>query len=221
MRKKIFIGVLLLLLMFNTFLILKSIKADYLLEEAVDKYLRLAVYEEQLSTQLKEHARLQHEMESVVLPDIWVDDIGNQQKVSFRTLCQNDSIRLFFRFKETHCDACIQSTLGVLKEMLAKNENLSVDILCSYLHTRHFLSFAHTWNQKMNVYNVESLPWKNVEKVEAPYFFIVKNGETINNLFITIKEDKQSTEEYMNVIIEKYYKPKREEVNLIIRNNEH
>ena len=195
--------VLAIFIISNVYLLIKLIKTEQTLEYITEKYTLLSIKEERSSFHLKNNANIQHRMEQIPLPEVSIKNVKNKEDITLKTLCKEDSILVFFRFKETHCDACIQSTLNLLKKFLSEHEIFNIIILSGYANIRQFSAFAQSQSNKMKVYNVENIPWQ-VDEIDEPYFFVVTKGKYVNNVFIPLKEDNIYTENYINMLLNKY-----------------
>lgn len=151
---------------------------------------------------IKKQFFLQQSFESMCIPDTILSKPNNIYFHSFSSLVKNGRPKLFFRFRETNCDACVQKTLRIIGGIVNEMPKDNIIILCSYTNARKFYAYKET--QNICVYNVNEkfLP---LDDQEEPYFFVLTDDLRIKNIFITIKEDDKYTIDYLNCIINRYY----------------
>lgn len=131
----------------------------------------------------------------------------NREKdsLTLSSLCKNVTDTIFcFRFKDTHCEACIQHAMRLLNSIAEKNHGKIV-VLCGYTNYVHFAAFVSKQNNEMLVYNIENIKGWDIDQIEQSYFFII-NDRKVHNVFIPLKEDDEYTQHYIHVLLHKYWK---------------
>lgn len=152
---------------------------------------------------LQENILTQYIAEGELCPDVNLKDPKTKQNKKISELIANDNPKLFFRFKETDCDACIQKALRLLKDIATEYPQLSITILSGYSNTRQFYAYANNENKSYEIYNITEFPI-TLEEQERPYFFILDNRLEIKSPHIFIQEDDYLSKEYLKCMIQKY-----------------
>lgn len=148
---------------------------------------------------------MQSNCELMFCPNITLINPKNKQNIRILDLIDNDVPLLFFRFKETDCDACIQHILGVLNSVTDKIPGFRVIILSGYKNVRQFYAYANSENKAFDVYNVDELPII-LDHHDKPYFFLLDKDMIFKDVFFYAKEDKRLIDNYLEFIVQKYNK---------------
>ena len=172
-------------------------------ESISDKYASLAIKEERVSQKLKTYSIFQQTLEGVDIPNVTIQN-RDKDLVTLSSLPQDstDAI-LCFRFKDTHCDACIQHAIRLLNEIPTSIQRKIV-VLCGYTNYVHFAAFESKQKKEIRTYNVEEIKHWDIDQIEQSYFFVIQNGK-IHNVFIPLKEDDKYTQEYIHSLLHKYW----------------
>jgi hypothetical protein len=151
---------------------------------------------------LKQQGAFQQAAEAVVLPDMELKSPKDNSRIKLSSLLKDGHPKLFFRFRETDCDACVQHSLDLIKEAANRIPGEDIIILSGYKNVRQF--YAYTKTQKLSTYNIEdqSLP---LDTQEQPYFFIIADHARIQNVFVPLKGDKGYTADYLSMMKNKYW----------------
>lgn len=170
----------------------------------MDKYDELSVKHSKISSVLKENNVLQRATEATLCPNITL--VNPQVKRDFRMsdLVKKNEPLLFFRFKETDCDACIQQVLGLLKNITTQLPNQRIIILSGYKNVRQFYAYANSENKLFEVYNINELPILP-DNYDKPYFFVLNGNLELRDVFFYVKEDVDLTIDYLKCIVHKYW----------------
>jgi hypothetical protein len=198
------IAVILLLFLFDIILLYKNYrtKNDNLFLAA---QMNKAAVKQDESKILKKAILFQQMAEATPCPDIEMGDPETKSKIRFMDLMKKEQTLLFFRFKETNCNGCIESTLSLLSDMSKNFPKKGIVILCGYRNVREFYAFAQLRkDQHLSVYNVNVLPVV-AEEQEQPYLFVVDHEMKIQNVFIVNKGDSELTSEYLHCMGHKYW----------------
>lgn len=155
-------------------------------------------YRELLSNQF-----YQYESEGIILANFHLMEIGKRESIPISSVLNNKKI-LFFRFKETNCDACINSFMEFLNDISKDLTSLNMVILCGYTNVHEYRTFVHKNNLDIAVYNVEEIPDLPIESQENPYFFILDSNLRIKNLFIPTVHKLENLRKYLIFIKENY-----------------
>ena len=212
MKKLIFLLVafVLLLLAFNVVILNKYKKTLAESELLIDRYNDLSAREARESSILKKQAILQQVAETMLLSDIEFKSPKNNSNVKLSALLKSGNPKLFFRFKETDCDACVQSSLRLIEETTAHMPRSEIVILSGYKNARQFYAYAE--QQLISVYNADNLPTV-LDEQEQPYFFVMDSNLRMQNVFIPTKEDVNYTADYLNCVSHKYWPHSHDEHN--------
>ena len=152
---------------------------------------------------LKKNIIIQQLSEAVNCETIELKEPKLGENISFAKLIRNEP-KLFFRFKENHCDGCVQSSIRLLSQLSDSVPDIEISILCGYNNVRQFQAYAQANRKQFEVYNINEMPLA-AEIQEQPYFFVVTPDYRIRNVFITTKEDEHFTENYLAAIQNKYW----------------
>lgn len=197
MKKMLYLG-LLILIAFNVYLNYKQKKFESLIAE----FSSIVAKEKFMNERLKSQISYCQEVGNTPIPDVII-------KQSFRDSCMMSSlfrtkneVALCYRFKETHCDACIKDACGLIEDISTKWP-CEIYIFTNYKHVTQFAAFSNSVkNKDIVVCNVESLPWQ-IERADEPYFFVIQNN-AIHDIFIHLKENQKENKKYFNNLIKKY-----------------
>ena len=111
---------------------------------------------------------------------------------------------LCFRFKETHCDACISTIIRHLSSMKEHFPSNGIVILSGYSNMRQFNAFAQTQKKTFNVLNANRLLIP-LDEQSDPYFFVLTKDEKVQNVFIPDEKDSKYTKRYLDLVRDKYW----------------
>lgn len=166
-----------------------------------DKYSTLNITGNRINENLKLFSLYQQKYENSAIPII---DNPENEKYFYNTFNLGDinNTQLCFRFKETHCDACVQKTLSLINE-IEKLFPVEIIILCSYANYNQFAAFKSKQSNNIQIVNVKEISW-DVDSIEQSYFFVIDQGR-IHNLFIPLKEDWNYVKKYIHTLFHKYW----------------
>jgi hypothetical protein len=115
------------------------------------------------------------------------------------------SNKLFFRYTDVNCNACVDSSLIKIKAFSEKLRDSNVIILASYQTARDL----YVWKRINKITNpVFRISYKSLaiktENLNEPFFFVLnKYDRTVQNLFIPAKEYMHTTDEYLQSMLTK------------------
>jgi hypothetical protein len=114
--------------------------------------------------------------------------------------------KMVFYFSEHHCFDCVKDALNQIKNIPDSITSNNYLILCNYPNMRHFQAFLREYDLKVPIYNIcgqtLNLP---VEKIESPFFFVVKSDLHSRQIFIPVKEIKRYLANYLQSMNKKYW----------------
>lgn len=201
--KKIICVMIGVLLICNIFLCYKYRQLKNLSINVADKYSTISIHEERISEKLKTYILIQQAMENTVPPDVVVKNAKKDSCLLAELAPPQSAPILCFRFKESHCDACIQHTIRRLNEYAAIIPQ-KIIVLSGYANFNHFAAFESSQNKNLSIYNVEHIPHWEIEDIEQSYFFVLHEGR-IHSPFIPLKEDNNYTDRYIHTLIHKFW----------------
>ncbi len=152
---------------------------------------------------LQENMLFQYAAEAMPCPDVELRNPKTKGVLKLSELVEGKSPKLFFRFKETDCDACIQQALRLLKEITAEFPDLPVTILSGYANTRQFYAYANSENKSYEIYNVSSFPVVPEEQ-DKPYFFVLNGRAAMESVYIFTQGNSRLSREYLKCMRHKY-----------------
>lgn len=152
---------------------------------------------------LQENMLFQYTVEATPCPDVKLGNPKTKGELKLSELVEGKAPKLFFRFKETDCDACIQKALRLLKEITTEFPDLPVTILSGYTNTRQFYAYANSENKSYEIYNISSFP-VITEEQDKPYFFVLNGKLTMESVYIFTKENSRLSREYLKCMMHKY-----------------
>ncbi|GHV27011.1 hypothetical protein FACS1894176_08460 [Bacteroidia bacterium] len=192
------------LLLLNTLLLYKYKQQEKKQWELRSQIYQLSDKESVESGQLKQAILLQQASEALLCPDVAITNPKSQEIETLRSLLKKNQPILFFRFKETDCDACVQNATKTLSEIAEHFPDIDIIILSGYGNVRQFYAYAQTKKHSLGIYNVNHFPIP-VEEQEVPYFFVVTPELKIQNIFIPDKADPTFTTKYLDCMMKKYW----------------
>ncbi len=196
----------LLLLLLNMILLYKDSENNILLKNITEKYNEIAVRELRESEILKKNMLIQYATGSTQLPDIQLENFQTKNKIAFSSLSKETKPSLFFRFKESHCDLCVQKMFETFKEISDHFPCNHITVLCGYDNLRQFHAFAaSSENANFHIYNIERLP-VFIDDIDKPYLFTLSPDMKMHDVFIPIKEIPDYTIDYLDCLKMKYWK---------------
>ena len=186
--------------------IIASIKYYRLKNEAIDiaeKFSTIQIKEERISQKLKTYTMYQQALEGICIPAIQIQN--SQKEINFLSELKlhDDEPTLCFRFKDTHCDACVQQAVRILNEISSFIPN-KIILLSGYKNFTHFTAFESCQKEEITTYNIKDIPEWEIESLDQSDFFVCHNGR-IHNIFIPIKEDDSYTIDYIHTLLHKYW----------------
>jgi len=150
------------------------------------KYDGLSIKELRSSTEIQKNAICQQVGESMHLYDLNLHDASKRKTVKISSLLNNGP-QLFFRFRESHCDVCINNIFDLLKNTSISFPLDHIVVICGYSNTAQFRSYVTNNDINAPIYNmVDSLPLP-MEGMDYPYFFVMDKNRIVQNAFIPIK----------------------------------
>lgn len=153
------------------------------------------------STSLKKQSMSQQAAEWMDVSKIELLDMhGNVRNIA--SIFNNRKPILVYRFRETDCDACVQSTVLMLNRIAEEVPSENIVILCTYKNFRQFSAYQST--QSIRVYNIGD-QCLDLDFQDQPYFFVLTRELNARNLFIPLKSDEGLTEDYLKLISIKYW----------------
>jgi phage gp45-like len=198
-------AVIALLLVFNISALYKYQKCQKELLSAHEVLKNLSDRDEYGDTSvLKQFIISQQRSEAVSCKFVELKDSKTGQIVPLSSLINGKNTLLFFRFKETSCDACVQQSTVELDKLSAHFPENKIVILSGYSNVRQFNAYAQACNKNFRVMNADSIP-VDAENQEQPYFFVVTPDLKIQNVFIVSKGDDKLTVEYLHCMVHKYW----------------
>ena len=152
---------------------------------------------------LKTTSIVQHFSEGMPANGIEVRNSENGMNVPLSSLAENDAC-LFFRFKETDCDGCVQQSIRLLEKFSNQFPEMKIFILSGYSNVRYFHAYVQNHKENFIVYNLNFMPL-TADNQDEPYFFVLTPDQRIQNVFITNNEDNSFSEEYIDCMRVKYW----------------
>lgn len=192
-----------LLLISSIYLNFKYHNLENMAKTITDRYLSIKVKDERMSNKLKKYALIQQSMENVDIPNFVIKDGSNKSIILSELTNNKDDAILCFRFKEYHCDACVQYIIRLLDD-ISEVIPEKIVILCGYSNFNQFAAFESCKNKNIAVYNIGDIPEWKVDNIEQSYFFILYQGK-ICNVFIPLKEDSDYMQKYIHTLLYKYW----------------
>jgi hypothetical protein len=205
--RNIIIGIVIVVLIsFDGIVLYKYRQIQNRYWDAVRENLVLSNKDVSLSGKLSKNIILQQESEGLTVQTIKVQDVEHKREVPLQSLIKTDQQSvLCFRFRENDCDACVQQSLSLLKEVSEYFPEKGIAILSGYGNVRQFQAYAQSTDKHLFlVYNVDTVSIA-AENQEQPYFFVLTHEYKIQNVFIVCKEDAQLTAEYLHSMAHKYW----------------
>lgn len=192
-------NVLIVFLLFcNVYVLWKYELLKATADDIAEKYSVLSIREERVSSKLKKYNNYQQWLNGCVIPSIEVLD-SKGDSITFASIDEEQKGCLFFRFKETHCDACVMGILQLLKQTVLTNERKIV-VLCGYSNAMQFFAFGKN-RKNILVYNIEELPWE-LDYMDESYFFTISDGK-ICDVFVPLKDDFVYLQDYIECMSQK------------------
>ncbi len=202
--KKIRLILVTVLAIFNLCLIYRYSQLKQTSTLIAEEYSQILVKEERVSQKLKAYSIYQHAMEGVDIPDIMIRKENNDSLSLSSLIDECGGPILCFRFKDSHCDACIQHAIRMLHK-ISTDIPQQIVILSGYTNLLQFKAFESSQKRKLTTYNIEDIPCWDIDAIEQSYFFVLK-GDKIHNVFIPLKEDNNYTQDYIHTLMHRYWK---------------
>lgn len=180
----------------------KQLKVYHL--SLVDKYNELSTKQLRIASVLKENNVVQRMTEAMSCPDITLVDPGSKRNRKISDLLQKDAPLLFFRFRETDCNACVQQALELLKDIAVRFPEQKIVVLSGYKNVRQFYAYAGNESKEFKVYNVNEFPILP-DNYDKPYFFVLNKNMELRDIFFYVKEETELNMDYLNCIIRKHW----------------
>jgi hypothetical protein len=204
MNKNILLGIVIILLLIFNSVIAYKYNANKKELAIVNRFSELQVKENHNANSLKKAIMLQQLSEAIPCVDIEIKDAETQKTVFLHSLLEKDKPLLFFRFKESYCDACVEQSILLLTDMSKYFPENRILILSGYANVRQFYAYAQTYKKHFKVFNIDVLPIA-AEDQDSPYFFVLTQDMKFQNIFIVNKEDIGLTSEYLHYMGHKYW----------------
>ena len=131
-------------------------------------------------------------------PDQQAHSFNNNSKVDLRSLVKDGS-KLIFRFKESDCVPCIDSTFAILKAKINEIEPKNIIIFSNHKVPRELILYLRTNQLKLDSYFVKkigNLPWES----NTPFFFDSENDMQVIMFHEVNKKIPILTEKYLQQV---------------------
>lgn len=146
----------------------------------------------------------QYGSEGIVLADFYLRNIEVCDSFPVSSLIHDRDI-LFFRFKETNCDACVNRFMEFLKGISKDFPMQNIVILCGYTNVHEYRTFVRKNNLPIPVFNVKDISTLPVECQENPYFFVLSSDLRVKNIFIPDVHRTENLNRYLVFVKDKYW----------------
>ena len=135
---------------------------------------------------------------------ILTDEKGTEYKIKEKL----NTKKIVFRYSELQCNVCVEKQIESLKKYKDKIGIDNILILADYSNYRNLILFKRMNSLDIPVYNLSKKLSLELEKKDLPYFFILDNSLIAKDYFIPIKEIKNYTDNYLNIMYTKHFKNK-------------
>ena len=194
MIKKKIIGALLVLLVFNVFLLLKVNQISFI---------KLSFQNDIKSLEI-EIGDLKNQLGILSECMFWSLESNYSSLSELKPVLNNECRKLILRYSELNCHSCVDSQIVKLNEFSKKLEKGNILILAHYKNERDLYLFRKKNPTDLKFINIGSLDIA-VEKANTPYYFIIDNDFTAKSVFVPAKELPEQTERYFDVVKRKYF----------------
>lgn len=210
MRKDFMIAVCgIVLLIILNIVLLFQLKSEKVYTQAISERHNEQLSKEQLKSQLLfRNLFYQYESEALHIVDFSLKDIETRDSFFVSSLIENKPI-LLFRFKETHCDLCVNKFMELLKKVPDDFPAQNLVVLCGYANVHEYRTFVRKNNLRMPIFNVREIPDLPIEKKSSPYFFVLDSEMRIKNMFIPDEDEPDNMNKYLAFVKNKYWHNKQ------------
>lgn len=111
---------------------------------------------------------------------------------------------LVFRFSSSHCSACIEQSLAIVKSVLKEQDKTKIILLCSYDNLKKVKVLKQSNFIDYPVYNINETLKFPIEETSNPYFFIIDSDLTCKSFCAVVKEYPKFTTNYLKIIKHNY-----------------
>jgi hypothetical protein len=154
--------------------------------------------------EVKQMMLLQQQSEASSCANVEIKNPETKENVPLSFLLKDNKPVLFFRFKETDCDACIGKVMQTLTKMAKYFPENGIVILSGYNNVRQFYAYAQACNSHLKIYNVNQLP-VSIDKQSVAYFFVLTPELKMQNIFIPDEADSKFIAQYLECVRTKYW----------------
>jgi len=140
----------------------------------------------------------------VALPLFLIDENNNKKNIGELS---NDSPVLVFRFSEYNCGICSEFQIKIIKEFMLRYGENGIILITTFRNKRDLMIFKKINNLSIPIYRVDkNLLNPVIEELNFPYYFILNTNGTMNSVHIPAKEVPLITQQYLQIVGEKYLK---------------
>ena len=107
---------------------------------------------------------------------------------------------LVFRFRNTHCDPCVKKQLDILSKEKNLNKSRQLLLIGDFMNIKELEDFKKEYKFE-NVTYSKNLEIK-LDKLDRPYFLIIKNAQILDNFFIPSSYTSKLTEGFLKFFIQ-------------------
>lgn len=206
MRKNFIVAVggIILLIILNVFLLFQMKSEKINTQIMFEKYNAQQNKEESKSYLLLRNLFYQYESEAFPVVNFSLKDIETRDSFLVSSLMENKAI-LLFRFRETHCDLCVNKFMDLLKEIPDDFPSQNLVVLCGYGNVHEYRTFVRKNNLRMPIFNIQEIPDLPIERKDNPYFFVLDAEMKIKNIFIPNENEPDGMNKYLTFIKNKYW----------------
>lgn len=146
----------------------------------------------------------QYDNEGMRLPDFYLKEIEVRDSFPASALIGDKTV-LFFRFKETHCDVCVNKFMELLATIPDDFPAQNLVLLCGYGNVHEYRTFVRKNKLRMQVFNVQEISGLPIERHDKPYFFVLDKELRIKNVFVPDEHNPDYMNRYLAFIKDKYW----------------
>jgi hypothetical protein len=116
---------------------------------------------------------------------------------------------LILRYSDLNCNTCIDTMINNLFSISSFTGNINIIMLVTSQDTNYISLLKKGKNISFPIYKLSAELDKLFTDINLPYFFIIEKSITsirINSTFVPLKEDQDLTHNYLQNVVQQYFR---------------
>jgi hypothetical protein len=127
----------------------------------------------------------------------------NGDPITLKQLIQKKP-KLIFKYSDLNCNVCVDEQITLLKKVVTKIGSENIIIISNYNSIRELSQFVRMNQLDIKVYNMKDNRFFTIDS-NLPYYFVLDESFSLKLLYIPIKGDALTVQQYFNKVGERFF----------------